>query len=209
MDTSLDTDETDDTITTKSVLTDRRTRQGAANHRRSSNKDEKERSHYLRYSRLLSVRTGAGIESVTMDEATEITEQLYIGPLTIARDLEALKKLKISAVICAAAEGRKFFPDEFDYFEMPQLVEQTCGADNIVNALDDIWSFASEKLSSDKRIFVHCVHGRTRSSSILSYLLAKQRGITFKEAYDIVLSKRDVFIPEDWIEALQKKLESA
>ena len=142
-----------------------------------------------------------------MDQATQITENIYLGSLAVARDLPALQRLQISAIVCAAAEARPHFPDEFDYFEMTDLVEHACDIDDIVKALDDIWTFVSAQLlAQDKKVLVHCVHGRTRSASIVTYILAKQSCCSIREAYALIASKRDVLVPEAWLEALEAKL---
>ena len=87
---------------------------------------------------------------------------------------------------------------------MARLVEHDCEIDDIIRALDDIYTFVSRH----KKVLVHCVHGRTRSASIVTYILAKQQAITIPEAYAVIASKRDVFLPPSWLEALEAKLSS-
>ena len=144
-----------------------------------------------------------------MDQATEITPNLYLGPLVVARDLAELERLKITAIVCAAAEGRAHFPDRFDYLEMAHLVEHNCDIDDIVSSLGDIVTFydkQQQQQGGEGKVFVHCVHGRTRSASIVTYLLAKQMGCSIRDAYKTIVQKRDVLIPEHWLEALESKL---
>lgn len=75
-----------------------------------------------------------------MDEPTIVTNNILLGPLSIARDLDSLKGLGISAVVCVAAEGTSFFPDAFNYYEAPELVEHMCGIDDILRILDEVWN---------------------------------------------------------------------
>ena len=151
-----------------------------------------------------------------MDEATEILPLLYLGPLAIARDCATLQHLGISAVVCAAAEGRPYFPDMCEYFELLQPpIEHTCGIHDLVVDLDAIWTFVAKQFAQNHKVLVHCVHGRTRSASIVAYILAKQQqqqnnnNSNILQAYEMITSKRDVFIPEEWLEALQKKFDEA
>lgn len=143
-----------------------------------------------------------------MDEATEITPLLYLGSLAIARSCAPLQRLGIAAIVCAAAKGRPYFPDAFEYLELQQPpVEHTCSIEDLVLELDAIWAFAAKQFAHNRKVFVHCVHGRTRLASIVVYILAKQNNCTIAQAYELVAAKRDVFIPEDWLEALEKKLD--
>ncbi|CAB9519318.1 Protein phosphatase Slingshot homolog 2 [Seminavis robusta] len=141
-----------------------------------------------------------------MDAATQVTNQIYIGPLSVARDRKELKRLEVSAVVCAAAEGRCFFPDEFDYWEAPQLAEHSCDIIDILDLMKDLWDFCEPRLQKGEKLFFHCVHGRTRSATMLVYILSKGSKKRVLETYEIIRAKRDVFIPEPWLQAMQAKL---
>ena len=145
-----------------------------------------------------------------MEEATRVADNLYLGPLAVARDLPTLQRLQISAIVCAAAEGRAHFPACMDYLEMPHMAEHSCDIKDIVHVLDDVWAFCSRRMALGQNILVHCVHGRTRSASIATYILARQKpGCSVREAYAVVRSKRDVLVPESWLEALEVELQRA
>ena len=141
---------------------------------------------------------------------TQITENLYLGSLAAARNLPLLLRHKITTIVCAAAEGRPHFPQHFAYWEMtdgPLLVEHACDISDLVEALDDVWTFCAPRLTN--KMLIHCVHGRTRSAAVLAYILAKQANTTIPQAYALIASKRDVLVPEPWLEALQVKLSSS
>ena len=80
-----------------------------------------------------------------MDQATEITQHVYLGPLGVARQRETLLQLNITAVVCVAAEGRAYFPRDFAYWESSgdPIVEHTCHYHDVVNTLDQVWDFVS------------------------------------------------------------------
>ena len=148
-----------------------------------------------------------------MDQATEITKQLYLGPLGVARQRETLHQLNITAVVCVAAEGRAYFPRDFAYWESAgdPIVEHTCHCHDVVGALDQVWDFVSSHTTDvrhpeEGRVYVHCVHGRTRSAAVVTYLVAKMENTTIAEAYERLRTKRDVFVPDAWLQALQDKL---
>lgn len=143
-----------------------------------------------------------------MEQATQITDQIYIGPLAVARDLKELERLEISAVVCAAAEGRNFFPDDIDYWESPKLLaEHSCDISDILGVLDDVWKFCECRLRKGEKLYFHCVHGRTRSACFVTYILARlNRNTIIMDTYKMIQTKRDIFIPEEWLEAMQAML---
>ncbi|MFK7827228.1 MAG: dual specificity protein phosphatase family protein, partial [Oligoflexales bacterium] len=147
-----------------------------------------------------------------MSSASQITEQIYLGPHTVARDRNQLEKLNISAVISMTAECGIIFPedDTLEYFyQGDKLIEHECTIDDVVEIIDDVFEFADEKLSNGTdKIFIHCVQGKTRSAAAVTYILAKRGRMTIKDAYNFVKSKRDVNIPSNWLEALQNHLDA-
>mmetsp|Transcript_16391 Transcript_16391/g.19953 ORF Transcript_16391/g.19953 Transcript_16391/m.19953 type:complete len:206 (-) Transcript_16391:448-1065(-) len=147
-----------------------------------------------------------------MSSASQITEQIYLGPHTVARDRSQLEKLNISAVISMTAECGILFPDDdnLEYFyQGDKLIEHECTIDDVVDIIDDVFEFANEKLSNGAdKIFVHCVQGKTRSAAAVTYILAKRNNKTIKDAYSFVKSKRDINIPPNWLEALQIHLDA-
>ena len=142
-------------------------------------------------------------------DATEITERLYLGSLSAARDRDALERLGITAIVCVAAEGRPYFPETLRYLELQRPpVEHTCGIQDLIVELDRIEQFVMTQWRQKKcRVLVHCVHGRTRSAAVVTYLLAKHGSNSIAEAYAFVAAKRDVFVPEEWLAALQAKMD--
>lgn len=54
------------------------------------------------------------------------------------------------------------------------------------------YSFIDEIVSRGKNIYVHCKNGHGRAPSIVINYLMKKNNISFKEAYDMVKSKRPV-----------------
>ena len=68
------------------------------------------------------------------------------------------------------------------------------------------------KTNKNRLVYVHCVHGRTRSAAIVCYLLARRPPSssdecwTIQQAYEWVRTKRDIFLPDTWLDALQSKL---
>jgi len=147
-----------------------------------------------------------------MASASQITDQIYLGPHTVARSREELAKLGITSIISMTAECGIQFPedDTLQYcFLAENLVEHTCTIEDVLDILDDVVDFASNKMNKpEEKIFIHCVQGKTRSAAATAFILAKTSGQSIDQAYEFIKSKRDVFIPKDWLTALQHKLDT-
>ena len=145
-----------------------------------------------------------------MAQASPITNQLFLGPHTVARNRDELSKLGITAIISMTAECGIQFPDDntLEYcFLADKLVEHTCTIEDILDIIDDVYHFAAEKLKyPSEKILIHCVQGKTRSAAAAAYIVAKSSGTSIDQAYQFIKSKRDVFIPEAWLSALQIKI---
>ncbi|MFK7826010.1 MAG: dual specificity protein phosphatase family protein [Oligoflexales bacterium] len=146
-----------------------------------------------------------------MSIATKITDQIYLGPHTVARNKNTLTELGISSIISMTAECGIIFPEDqsLDYFfKGEDLIEHECDIENITDIIDEMYEFAEHKLKNpEEKIFVHCVQGKTRSAAAVTYILAKEKNISIKEAYEFVRGKRDINVPENWLNVLQDHLE--
>ena len=142
-----------------------------------------------------------------MEEATVILppNSLLLGPHTVARDKNNLIKLGVSSIVSMTAECPAQFPDDFGYFEAA-LVEETCTIEDILNVMDDVYEFCIRRLNQKETILIHCVRGKTRSAAAATYVLAKMQHASIHQTYETIQQKRDIMIPDDWLEALQTHL---
>lgn len=113
-----------------------------------------------------------------------IPDLLYLGNAQIARDLDLLKKLKITHIINLA--GKEHFPSEFLYFKKHFEDDDE---EDITKHLDSIFQFIDQRKKGE-RVFIHCQGGISRSPTICIAYLMKKNKISFDEAHQYVKNKR-------------------
>ena len=126
-----------------------------------------------------------------------IPNKLYLGNNEAAKNLELLKKNNITSILICGYFLSEFFPNEFNYktleFEDNEFEIITFALVKGINFIDD-----------NKCVFVHCRMGVSRSSSVvISYLMFHFK-ITYEEAYEYVLKKKNNIQPnENFIKQLK------
>lgn len=159
---------------------------------------------------IIDARERASVNVDRMSTASKITEQIYLGPHSIARNRKALIDLGITAIISMAAECGVIFPEDsnLDYFyQANNLIEHKCSIHDVLEIIDGVYEFSSRKILNGDKVLIHCMQGKTRSAAAVTYIIAKRNNWSVQEAYDFCKSKRDIFIPEQWLESLQIHLE--
>ena len=121
-----------------------------------------------------------------------IKDKLYLGNYDFALNKELLKNKDISCIIVCGSELECKFPNEFQYLKinLNDYIE-----DSILPYIDQCMEFIND--NNDKKIFIHCNAGVSRSPSIVIAYLIKGLNYSFKEAYDLVKSKRKIIKPND------------
>mmetsp|Transcript_21532 Transcript_21532/g.31283 ORF Transcript_21532/g.31283 Transcript_21532/m.31283 type:complete len:224 (+) Transcript_21532:72-743(+) len=144
-----------------------------------------------------------------MDLETQIGSSLYLAPHTVARDKYKLEQLGITSILSMTAECGPQYPNNFNYHHEP-LIEHTCSIEDVLEVLDRSIVFVQSELSNSpqNKVLIHCVQGKTRSASIATYFIATSTGISVYEAYDKIRQRRDIYIPEQWLEKLESHLNS-
>ena len=126
-------------------------------------------------------------------ECDEIIKgKLYLGNYDFALNKDLLKNKNISCIIVCGSELECKFPNEFQYLKinLNDYIE-----DSILPYIDQCMEFIND--NNDKKIFIHCNAGVSRSPSIVISYLIKGLNYSFKEAYDLVKSKRKIIKPND------------
>ena len=121
-----------------------------------------------------------------------IKDKLYLGNYDFALNNELLKNKNISCIIVCGSELECKFPNEFKYLKinLNDYIE-----DSILPYIDKCIKFIDE--NKDKKIFVHCNAGVSRSPSIIIAYLIKSFNYSFKEAYDFVKNRRNIIKPNE------------
>lgn len=139
-----------------------------------------------------------------MDKISQITPQLYLGNgKHVQRQTKEFLELDINVIInCCNEIVHK--PNEkyiIKQFPIDDGIEAS-----IISYLDEIVDLINYYSNENKKIYVHCVQGRSRSASIVIYYLMKYEKLSFDDAYNKLLKIRPCIFPNNnFIEELKQK----
>jgi protein-tyrosine phosphatase len=71
---------------------------------------------------------------------------------------------------------------------------------NISTIFDEAVDYIKQNLDENKKLFVHCMAGISRSASVIIYYLMKYEGYTYEDAYTEVKDLRPVIKPNRFFE---------
>lgn len=133
-------------------------------------------------------------------EISKISEQIFVGtykhPL---RNTKEFQELEIDIIINCAKEVIYRPDSKYLYYYYP-IDDGIDGS--ILELKDDIADQINYFINQNKKIYIHCVHGKSRSPIIIIYYLMKYYYLTFDEAYQkiknirTIISINDNFIKE-------------
>lgn len=113
---------------------------------------------------------------------SKILENLYLSPVTVAKDEKFFKTNKVTHVLIAA-KGLKQYQKGVKYHQL-DLVDNA-GA-NIAKYFIESIKFIDEAVSTGNAVLVHCMGGVSRSSSIVIAYVMFKLAMTFEKAFDLV-----------------------
>lgn len=133
------------------------------------------------------------IDSHMNSHSSEILEWLYLGGYRNSTNYKELTvRTQINYILNVSIECENSFPGEFVYkkYDLEDTPEQDISAH-----FEEACEFLEQARVNSKRALVHCIQGMSRSASfVIAYLMLKQ-GMTLREAYFFVLSKRSIIRP--------------
>lgn len=134
---------------------------------------------------------------------SQVDDYVYLGNRDGARDLNLLKQTGIRSIVqIQSTEVPPFFPAYFDYHRITITDSPTV---NIMRHLPLAVRFIHDSVQLQKKVFVHCDAGVSRSTTVvMAYFMATRR-LTFRQALELVRSKRGCTFPN---EGFQRQLES-
>ena len=127
-----------------------------------------------------------------------IKNKLYLGNYDFALNYDLLKQNNVSCILVCGSELECKFENEFKYLKI-DLNDYT--EDSIIPYIDKCIQFINE--NKNKRIFIHCNAGISRSPSIIIAYLIKSLNYSFKDAFNLVKSKRNIKPNEKFLQELQ------
>ena len=103
----------------------------------------------------------------------EVYPNLYIGNMSTVFNKKLLKQERIHHIVSAIAGFKPPYPDEFKYHIVEALDHSGF---NIKPFLNDACFFIEKAHKSQQKVYVHCMCGVSRSSTIIvAYLLGKMK----------------------------------
>ena len=124
---------------------------------------------------------------------TEIINKIYIGSYSNAKDEKELESNNIKYILNCASECNNIFEDKIKYLKL-EIKDQNDFP--IQDFFEKGAQFIHESLlCNDGNILIHCMQGKSRSTTILMAYLIKYKNEDTNSAYKIIKSKRRLTMP--------------
>ena len=122
----------------------------------------------------------------------KITENVWLGNIEAAININNLKKEGITKVLCLMDYGATTYAEEDKLnqkiFEISDIPTQ-----NIIKYFGKCFDF----IKGNEKILVHCMAGASRSATVvIAYVMWSQKK-SYDEAYKMVSEKRSCIFPND------------
>lgn len=126
--------------------------------------------------------------------ANEIFTNLWLGDIRDSRNTEFINSID---VVINCTKNLPFINDKKKCIRVS--VDDNLEKEEIVSLykyLEPITKFIHVQLVNNKKVFVHCYAGKQRSASVVCGYLMKFMDLTYKEATNLIKSKRyHIFTP--------------
>ena len=136
----------------------------------------------------------------------EITENLYLGKLSGAKNIDKIKKLGIKKVLSLTEEFCWPNYNESDNIIHKKLIVGDSERQNIIKYFGECLNF----IKGDDKVLVHCAGGISRSPTVVIAYIMWSKKMSYKEALEFVREKRYGVFPNagfrDQLELFEKEL---
>ena len=142
---------------------------------------------------------------VKNNDMDEIIENIYLGNIDSAENVEKLKELNIKKVL-TLLEG--FWPEykESDNITHKIIKIVDYSSENIIKYFGECLNF----IKGEEKILVHCWAGSSRSATIVIAYLMWTKKMSFNDALNFVHEKREIVYPkpgfQEQLELFEKEL---
>ena len=127
--------------------------------------------------------------------ACVIENKLYFGNQVMAKNEDELTKLGITSIVDLInyLNGKLEIKhsDKFSVFHLSVVDLPT----NNIDWCEEAAAFIEKEISNNKKVYVHCVQGISRSTTCVIYYLMTREKKTLKESFDYLRSIRKVVSP--------------
>jgi protein-tyrosine phosphatase len=132
-------------------------------------------------------------EHLQSSHITEIINNIFIGSYLNAKNWNELEKNNIKYILNCATECKNIFEDKIKYLKL-DIKDQNDFP--IQDFFDKGIQFIQESVNNnDGNILIHCMEGKSRSTTLLMAYLIKYKNENTNSAYKIVKSKRQLTMP--------------
>ena len=124
-----------------------------------------------------------------------IIDNLYLGDYRAADDIKMLNENNIKCIINCAFNCKNIFPKKIEYLNLNLKDEENFP---LIESLEKSYNYI--KSNSNKNILVHCIHGKSRSVSVIIFYLMKEKKWNYEESLNYVKKIRDFAQPNKGFE---------
>jgi len=138
-------------------------------------------------------------------EANHICDGLFLGSCKAAQDRKAMQKRGVTHAVIVHPGIPEPHPQHFKYCRAPLPDEPTA---NLLEVLPDALEFIGKSRKNGGKVFVFCMKGISRSSSVVIAWLMLEKGLGFDEAWHQVEQKRPIVYPNIGFQQQLRRLEA-
>lgn len=125
-------------------------------------------------------------------EANQIADGLFLGSYAAAQDRRAMQKRGVTHALIVHPTLPEPHPQHFKYSRAPLLDDP---AANMLEVLPDALAFLGNARKEKKKVYVFCMKGISRSSSVIIAWIMLEKGLGFDEAWKMCEEKRPIVYP--------------
>ena len=132
--------------------------------------------------------------SKNKDYCCVIDNLLYYGDKKLASKDDELIKLGIKAIVCLLPKKKQIYHNE-EFFSVLNINTEDFVTCSINEWADKASDFIDNNICNNKPVYVHCLHGISRSTACILHYLISKKNMNLKDSFIFVLSKRSVAAP--------------
>lgn len=121
-----------------------------------------------------------------------IQDNVYIGDIASAYNLEEMQQLGITHIVTAVLGVRPQFPENFVYLNVPV---RDVESENLKQYLPETTKFIEDAVRSGGKVLCHCVCGVSRSATIVAAWVMSRQGYSVDQTIEFLQQRRECVDP--------------
>ena len=121
----------------------------------------------------------------------KIVDKLYLGNISAANNMQALKNAGITHILCVAQGVEPAFEGKFKY---KTIKISDTSSSSLIRHFPVAIQFIKEGMQRGG-VLVHCFAGVSRSASCVIAYLMQERDMTFETAFEFASKRRPIIFP--------------